>query len=331
VIRNDHTVNSPTVNNVADFHEGASHDRIDVSQVMRDDGGNDVPVDWNYIAANAVSSGDGTMIHLGHGGLLHLDDAEPSELRPEDFIFADQAAVSVRTDAGYSMATFYTALNSVDIVATFGTEGFFAAATDMQNSPFSFFVRGNDFNFAPGNPDGIDLVSGTVTSFDIVDPVTRAPIASMWNVDIDASQLNAAIDQYESSNGNNTTLLDGIFANQKYSTIGAAGNDTLLSGHQDDYLRGGGGADTFVFSPMNGADLITDFSSIQGDKIVLDHIYQYGSSDPLFQQLLDDLEASDPSDYTIELPQGFITLNVSVNTLTQSDFIVLSPPINPYA
>ncbi|ABA76442.1 MULTISPECIES: M10 family metallopeptidase C-terminal domain-containing protein [Pseudomonas] len=57
--------------------------------------------------------------------------------------------------------------------------------------------------------------------------------------------------------------------------IGNAGNNVLNGGAGADLLTGGAGADTFVFSAVNemgtGAnrDVITDFSSLQGDKIDL--------------------------------------------------------------
>ena len=53
---------------------------------------------------------------------------------------------------------------------------------------------------------------------------------------------------------------------------GGAGNDTLDGGVGTDTLTGGTGADHFVFSaPGGGADTVTDFSSSDGDKMVLDH------------------------------------------------------------
>ncbi|MGY2443454.1 M10 family metallopeptidase, partial [Pseudomonas sp. SDO52101_S400] len=59
--------------------------------------------------------------------------------------------------------------------------------------------------------------------------------------------------------------------------IGNASNNVLNGGAGADTLTGGGGADTFVFGAVNemglgnNRDVITDFSSLQGDKIDLTH------------------------------------------------------------
>jgi VCBS repeat-containing protein len=51
--------------------------------------------------------------------------------------------------------------------------------------------------------------------------------------------------------------------------VGGKGNDTLIGGAGNDTLIGGAGADMFVFKPGDGRDVITDFSSGQGDRIDL--------------------------------------------------------------
>ena len=51
---------------------------------------------------------------------------------------------------------------------------------------------------------------------------------------------------------------------------GGAENDVLLGTLGADTLEGGAGADRFVFNtPWDGRDTISDFSSANGDKIVL--------------------------------------------------------------
>ncbi|MDZ4094691.1 MAG: CAP domain-containing protein [Paracoccaceae bacterium] len=51
---------------------------------------------------------------------------------------------------------------------------------------------------------------------------------------------------------------------------GGAGNDLLAGGAHGDRLTGGAGADIFIFTDRGGADVITDFSSAQGDRLRLD-------------------------------------------------------------
>ncbi|WLG83973.1 M10 family metallopeptidase [Pseudomonas cucumis] len=68
-------------------------------------------------------------------------------------------------------------------------------------------------------------------------------------------------------------LLDGGLGAD--TLIGGLGNDTLIGGLGADTLTGGDGADTFVFNAWNETgignlrDVITDFSSLQGDKVDL--------------------------------------------------------------
>jgi serralysin len=50
---------------------------------------------------------------------------------------------------------------------------------------------------------------------------------------------------------------------------GGQGNDTVVGDLGDDTLTGGAGADRFVIEAAGGRDLITDFSSRDGDRIVL--------------------------------------------------------------
>ncbi|MBX8622922.1 calcium-binding protein, partial [Pseudomonas glycinae] len=77
---------------------------------------------------------------------------------------------------------------------------------------------------------------------------------------------------YGAGNYMNNTLIGNAGNN---TLDGKEGNDILDGGAGTDTLTGGAGADTFVFSAVNemgtGAnrDVITDFSSLQGDKIDL--------------------------------------------------------------
>lgn len=100
---------------------------------------------------------------------------------------------------------------------------------------------------------------------------------------------------------------------------GGAGNDTIDGGTGNNTLTGGLGADRFVISNVKGEktnDIITDFSSAQGDKIdfnntsmknfadVASHTYQFGNSAVI---------ASD--DVRAELQ------NVQSSSLTANDFL----------
>ena len=59
--------------------------------------------------------------------------------------------------------------------------------------------------------------------------------------------------------------LDGTTGND--IIFAGAGNDTINGTAGDDRMSGGGGVDTFVFSRGDGTSTITDFSSLEGDKV----------------------------------------------------------------
>jgi Ca2+-binding RTX toxin-like protein len=77
-------------------------------------------------------------------------------------------------------------------------------------------------------------------------------------------------------NGTGNSLNNSLTGNDNNNLLdGGQGNDTLIGGIGADTLTGGTGADTFVFNASNETgvgslrDIITDFSSLQGDKIDL--------------------------------------------------------------
>ena len=59
--------------------------------------------------------------------------------------------------------------------------------------------------------------------------------------------------------GNHNDVLDG-----------GSGNDTLNGGIGEDTLTGGDGSDRFIFNSLDSLDIIADFDSSQGDRIVFD-------------------------------------------------------------
>ena len=67
---------------------------------------------------------------------------------------------------------------------------------------------------------------------------------------------------------------------------GGAGNDTINGGAGTDTLTGGHGADTFVIGPNSQYDIITDFNSAEGDRVVLD--LGGSPSTPVYSGMLSD-------------------------------------------
>jgi Ca2+-binding RTX toxin-like protein len=83
-------------------------------------------------------------------------------------------------------------------------------------------------------------------------------------------------DQLNGDAGNDL-LYGGAGADSLY---GGAGSDRLHGGAGDDQLNGGAGADSFLFRQGDGSDTIADFSSGQGDRIII-NMQGVGSFDDL--------------------------------------------------
>ncbi len=86
--------------------------------------------------------------------------------------------------------------------------------------------------------------------------------------------LTTVIENAVGGTGNDTIIGNSVanflIGNNGNDTIdGGDGNDTLLGGLGNDILTGGADADTFVYLPSSGADIVTDFNAGQGDKIDL--------------------------------------------------------------
>ena len=60
--------------------------------------------------------------------------------------------------------------------------------------------------------------------------------------------------------------------------FGEGGDDTIIGGTGNDYMEGGGGADTFILAPGDGHDEIGDFNYYDGDRM---DVQAYGYSSVL--------------------------------------------------
>ncbi|MBT2295942.1 calcium-binding protein, partial [Pseudomonas fluorescens] len=125
-----------------------------------------------------------------------------------------------------------------------------------------------------------DIVRETSTTVSEIDTV-RSSVS--WSLGANLENLTLTGAAHLNGTGNSlgnvltgntgNNVLNGGAGNDKLN--GGAGNDMLIGGTGADVLTGGTGADRFVFSALNelgkgsARDVITDFSSILGDKIDL--------------------------------------------------------------
>ncbi|WP_371259555.1 beta strand repeat-containing protein [Bradyrhizobium sp. URHD0069] len=109
---------------------------------------------------------------------------------------------------------------------------------------------------------------------------------------------------------------------------GGSGNDTIRGRGGNDAMTGGAGADTFVYATGDGADQITDFLHVQGDRIDVTGVGGVlGLSDIVSHA------AQQGSDTVITFsPGNSISLqNVTLGSLVASDFIFAAAGSTPTA
>ena len=197
---------------------------------------------------------------------------------------------------------------------------------------------GNDTitDFSTTEGDKIDL-----TDFDVA--ITWAQLqAVMRQVDDDPTTMDvdetATVIDLSSFGGGQITL-QGITATDLTEDMfvlhklqGSDGvSDRIMSKDSDDTMSGGTGADFFVFGEGHGADIITDFSTTEGDKIDLRSFTQEMTWEELraaMTQVEDDANTMgvDETATVIDLSPwggGTITLQgVTATDLTEDMFLI---------
>lgn len=294
-------------NNIIYDFSKSDHDRIDLSGVS-----NVASFANLQLQAYDNGSGSGTYINLPGAGWLDLKGIAPQDLAAEDFVFANTALLSIRSDAGFNPNVIFQSMYEAMTTEEFGETGFFAQAT---GEGYSFFIHGFGFTYEQAI-DGLDVSNGTITGIDIVD-ANRHPIATLTGLNIKNDDLGAAIDLYGPGPEHDSSLLDSIFSSLEWSAAGGTGNDYIPNGAYDDVLTGGAGADTFLFA--GGNDVVTDFETT-GDH---DQIDVSGFGIVEFEQLNIFEDPSDSDNTVIDFGNGnAITLqNVGHTNLTQSHFV----------
>ena len=133
---------------------------------------------------------------------------------------------------------------------------------------------------------GADPLRQTINDSVGLDTINTAAVTSDSLIDLRAGNISTiatrniliasgtVIENAIAGDGSDT-LIGNAANNQLFggrgndSLIGGSGADNLNGSRGDDTLTGGDGADIFTFSKIEGIDTITDFVSLQGDKIVV--------------------------------------------------------------
>jgi Ca2+-binding RTX toxin-like protein len=208
----------------------------------------------------------------------------------DDTYFVDNAGdivsenVAEGTDTVSSPVTFSLAsLSNIEHLTLTGSSVINATGNDLDNILTGNAVKnilsgggGNDTIIAGGGADtmlggtGDDLYIVSVTSSVIsesagegIDSI-QSSVTYTLSANVENLTLTAATAINGTGNGSANILIGGTGNN---SLSGGAGNDTLDGGTGLDTLTGGADADIFVFDNVSNIDVVTDFSTAQGDAL----------------------------------------------------------------
>lgn len=208
----------------------------------------------------------------------------------DDTYFVDNAGdivsenASEGTDTVSSTVTFSLAsLSDIEHLTLTGTTVINATGNGFDNVLTGNAVKniltgggGNDTIIAGGGADtmlggtGDDLYIVSVTSSVISESASegtdsvQSSVTYTLSAEVENLTLTAATAINGTGNGSANILIGGTGNN---ALSGGAGNDTLDGGTGLDTLTGGADADIFVLGNVSNIDVVTDFSTAQGDAL----------------------------------------------------------------
>ncbi|NEX17194.1 MAG: hypothetical protein C1943_11315 [Halochromatium sp.] len=170
----------------------------------------------------------------------------------------DQVTVDTGTTAGDDLTITNLAAKTLDSLTVVGsntttigtiTGGSSLAAIDASAALGAVTINAST-STANMTVTGATNAANTLTTGTGADAITGGVLN-------DVLSGNNGADTIDGGAGDDT--LNGDAANDVIT--GGIGNDTITGGSGNDNLTGGAGADDFVFTPSNGRDVITDFTS----------------------------------------------------------------------
>ncbi|MBM1171761.1 glycoside hydrolase family 113 [Microvirga arabica] len=173
----------------------------------------------------------------------------------------------------------------------------------------------------------------------ITDRLDEGWMGGYWLWNYDANQPNPAPDVGYNTDGKlSDALVEQYFKNPQPVAglkldgttsadrlVGGFNDDTLTGGAGNDTLTGNNGGDPFVYTGGDGADTITDFRSLQGDRIRLINVGAAGYADLQIVQIT--------GGYIVRFPDGgSLTILTTDNNLNANWFTFTAgagPSIKP--
>lgn len=226
---------------------------------------------------------------------------------------------------------WYAGLDSDKLVETFRSE------TPIDNTTAQHVIANLQFSGSwAGLPkqSEYDKVLSETMDIDYVKIYALSP-DDILNVDADQKYIYGTdkilTTTYENADGDPSTEVTGLFTRELHGDDVIVGNDldnVIDGGTGFDEITGGGGADTFIINRGSGNKIITDFSSTDGDRIVLEG-FEFttpkDAHDTLTQAGDDAWIITGANPFS---PQTIIFRNTKVDEIDLSDIMVIGSQRN---
>ncbi|MDR6916417.1 Ca2+-binding RTX toxin-like protein [Pseudomonas sp. 3296] len=226
---------------------------------------------------NTLTGNAGNNVLDGMGGVDIMDGGAGNDMYLVDNIgdtVIEHGTSPAEIDTVFSWINYSLGAN-VENLTLLGANNTSGIGNELRNT-----LTGNAGNNVLDGKSGADIMDGGAgNDMYLVDNIGDTVIehgTSLTEIDTVFSWVNYSL----GANVENLTMLgakniNGAGNELNNTLIGNAGNNTLSGGAGADTLTGGAGIDTFVFRAVNemgisaNRDVITDFNSLQGDKIDL--------------------------------------------------------------
>ncbi len=261
-------------------------------------------------ATKSLVGGDGNDTLTSGSGITTLDGGQGNDTyfvnNPGDVVTeqADHGTDTVYTIVSYTLGANVENLQLEQYHTSYTTS--YIPDINGTGNALDNVIGGNDGNNLIDGGMGADTMSGGKGNDTYV--VDNAGDVVVENFNEGTDTVESSISYQIGANVENLTL---IGTGNIYG-IGDGGDNVITGNDGNNNLTGHGGADTFMFETGNSADLITDYSAGEGDRINI-HDYTNGIADG-------SLIHQSGTDTVIDLGGGN-TITILDTTATDSAFL----------